>query len=70
MSYKNALSNKSHSLIKASGRIEKDTTYPQVEDNYFYKIGKHCSSRLSIRNISYLRIVMFKALSYEVYSMY
>ena len=50
--------------------MKKEITYPQVEDNDLYKVGKHHISRLSFRNISYLRTVMFKELSYEVYSMY
>jgi hypothetical protein len=61
---------KAHSLINASGRDEKEITYPQVEDNDLYKVRYHRSSRFSFRNISYLRTVMFKALSYEVDSMH
>ena len=61
---------KDHSLINASGRDEKEITYPWVKDNDLYKVGKHYSSRFSFRNISYLRTVMFKVLSYKVDSMY
>jgi hypothetical protein len=64
------LSIKAHSLINASGRDEKEITYPRVEDNDLYKVRYYRSSRFSFRNISYLRTVMFKALSYKVDSMY
>jgi hypothetical protein len=64
------LSIKAHSLINASGRDENEITYPRVEDNDLYKVRNHRSSRFSFRNISYLWTVMFKALSYEVDSMY
>ena len=64
------LSIKIHLLINTSGRDEKEITYPRIEDHDLYKVRKHRSSRFSFRHISYLRTVMFKALSYEVCSMY
>jgi hypothetical protein len=70
ISNKNQLSIKAHSLINASGCDEREITYSRVEDNDLYKVRNHRSSRVSFRNISYLWIVMFKALSYEVDSMY